>query len=115
MTTTATVEEYLAAFPADQRAVLDGLRAAILRGAPGAAEAIRYRMPAFHLGGHTWLHLGGWAHHAGLYPVPQYDDLEDLVGPYRTTGSTLNLRYAEPIPYDLVERLAARIAAGAGG
>ena len=111
-TAAATVEEYLTGFPADQRAVLDGLRAAILRGAPGSSEAIRYQMPAFHLGGHTWLHLGGWARHAGIYPVPRYDDLEDLVAPYRTTGSTLNLRYAEPIPYDLVERLAARIAAG---
>ena len=115
MATAATVEEYLAGFPADRRAVLDELRAAILRGDPAAAEAIRYEMPAFRLGGRTWLHLGGWAQHAGLYPVPRYDDLEHLVAPYRTTGATLNLRYAEPIPYDLVERLAARIAAGAGG
>lgn len=112
MAVAASVEEYLSGFTAEQRAVLDGLRAAIRRGAPGAAEAIRYQMAAFHLGGHTWLHLGGWAKHAGLYPVPRYDDLEELVGPYRTTGSTLNLRYADPVPYDLVERLAARIAAG---
>lgn len=107
----AGVEEYLAGFPAGAQAVLRDLRAAILRGAPGAAEAIRYRMAAFHLGGRTWLHLGGWNGHAGLYPVRQYDDLEDRVAPYRTTGSTVAFRYAEPVPYDLVEQLAARMAA----
>ena len=106
----ADVEEYLAGFPAEAQAVLRGLRAAVLRADPEATEAIRYRMAAFRLGGHTWLHLGGWAQHAGLYPVPRYDDLEDAVAPYRTTGSTLNLRYADPVPYDLVGRLAARIA-----
>ena len=88
----ASVEEYLAGFPAEPQAALRGLRAAILRADPGAAEAVRYQMAGFHLGGHTWLHLGGWARHAGLYPVPRYDDLEPLVAPYRTTGSTLHLR-----------------------
>ena len=85
MTTTATVEEYLAGFPPPAQAVLRELRAAILRGAPASPEAIRYRMAAFRLGGHTWLHLGGWATHAGLYPVHAYDDLEGR----RTTGKLL--------------------------
>lgn len=109
MTPPVTVEEYLAGFPPPAHEVLAGLRAAILRGAPGSQEAIRYQMAAFRLGS-TWLHLGGWAKHAGLYPVPQVDGLEDAVAPYRTTGSTVQLPYAGPVPYDLVERLAAAIA-----
>ncbi len=110
MATPATVEEYLAGFPAPAQAVLRELRAAILRGAPGAPEAIRYQMAAFRLGG-TWLNLGGWARHAGLYPVHAFEGLEDEVAPYRTTSSTMQLPYSGPVPYDLVERLAARIAA----
>lgn len=111
MAAPATVEEYLAGFPEPARSVLWGLREAILRGVPGAPEAIRYRMAAFRLGG-TWLHLGGWATHAGLYPVHVVDELEAEVAPYRSTGSTVRLPYTGPVPYDLVERLAARIAAG---
>ena len=111
MATPATVEEYLAGFPPPAQEVLRQLRAAILRGAPGSREAVRYQMAAFQLGGHAWLNLGGWARHAGLYPVHEYDDLEAEVAPYRTTGSTLKLPYAGPVPYGLVERLAARIAA----
>jgi uncharacterized protein YdhG (YjbR/CyaY superfamily) len=106
----ATVEEYLATFPPSAQEVLRGLRAAILRGAPGSQEAIRYQMAAFRLGS-RWLHLGGWAKHAGMYPVPRVDGLEDEVAPYRTTGSTVQLAYKGPVPYDLVERLAAAIAA----
>ncbi|HEY0119201.1 MAG TPA: DUF1801 domain-containing protein [Cellulomonas sp.] len=106
----AGVEEYLAGFPPGPQEVLRGLRAAILRGAPGTPESIRYRMAAFHLGGRTWLHLGGWARHAGLYPVPRFDDLEDRVAPYRTSGSTVALPYTVAVPYDLVEQLAAHIA-----
>jgi uncharacterized protein YdhG (YjbR/CyaY superfamily) len=108
--TPASVEEYLAGFPQPAQEVLRGLRAAILRGAPGAEEAIRYQMAAFRLGG-TWLNLGGWAKHAGLYPVHAFDELEDEAAPYRTTSSTVQLPYAGPVPYDLVERLAAAIAA----
>jgi len=108
----ATVEEYLSGFGEPAQAVLRGLRAAILRGAPGAQEAIRYQMAAFRLGG-TWLNLGGWAAHAGLYPVHVVDELEAELAPYRTTGSTVRLPYAGPVPYDLVERLARRIAASA--
>lgn len=104
------VEAYLAGFPDEAQAVLRGLRAAILRGDPDAVEAIRYRMPAFRLGGRTWLHLGGWKRHAGLYPVPQYEGLEDRVAGYRTTSSTVALPYTGPVPYDLVEQLSARIA-----
>jgi len=41
------------------------------------------------------------------------DELEAELAPYRTTGSTVRLPYAGPVPYDLVERLARRIAASA--
>lgn len=107
-----SVEEYLAGFPDPAQEVLRALRAAILRGAPGSPEAIRYGMAAFRLGG-TWLNLGGWATHAGLYPVHVFDDLEEEVARYRTTASTVRLPYAGPVPYGLVERLARAIAASA--
>ena len=109
--TAANVEEYLAGFDEPAQAVLRELRRAILAADPGAPEAIRYQMPAWQLGGRTWLHLGGWRRHAGLYPVPPIPELEDRIAPYRTTTGTVAFPYAAPVPYDLVGQIATALAA----
>jgi uncharacterized protein YdhG (YjbR/CyaY superfamily) len=46
----ATVAEYLAALPEDQRSALERLRRCIRAAAPGAEECISYGIPSFRLG-----------------------------------------------------------------
>ncbi len=112
MTAPSTVEEYLAALPAEARAVLEQVRAAVLRGMPGATETVRYGMPAAVLGTRYGLHYAAWRKHAALYPVPVFDgDLEAEVAPLRSGKDAVHLRYGRPVPGDLVERIASAVAA----
>lgn len=118
MTAPATVDEYLAALPDEARAVLAEVRAAVLRGMPGATETIRYGMPAAMLAGRYGLHFAAWKRHAALYPVPVFDGddggLEAEVAPLRSGKDAVHLRYGRPVPADLVERIAAAVAARRG-
>ena len=49
--TGASPDAYYAALPEDQRALLERMRAQVLRLVPGAVEAISYGMPTFKLNG----------------------------------------------------------------
>lgn len=109
-TAASTVDEYLADFPEDRRAVLEQIRQAIHRGMPGGSETVRYAIPAVMVGRRYGLHFAGWKGHIGLYPVPVFDgDLEAEVRPYRAAKDTVRLRWDRPVPYDLVERISAAI------
>lgn len=105
-----TVDEYLATFDPEVRAVLQSVREAIHAGVPDGEEKIRYGMAAVMLGGRYAIHFAGWKRHVGLYPIPQFDDeLEAVVAPYRSKKDTVNFSYAQPVPYDLITRMAAEI------
>ncbi|SFO01803.1 Uncharacterized conserved protein YdhG, YjbR/CyaY-like superfamily, DUF1801 family [Geodermatophilus obscurus] len=116
VTAPATVEEYLAALPPEARSALEQVRAAVLRGMPGATETIRYGMPAAMVGTRHGLHYAAWKRHAALYPVPVFDgpgegDLEAEVAPLRSGKDAVHLAYRSPVPGDLVERIASAVAA----
>ncbi|MEU6644561.1 DUF1801 domain-containing protein [Saccharomonospora sp. NPDC046836] len=113
MTAPGSIDEYVAAHPPETREVLSKVAAAMRRALPGAEERIRYGMPAFMLGGRYSLHFAGWKTHVGLYPVPRLDDeLETLLEPYRTKKDTVRFMYRQPVPYDLIERVAAAVRPG---
>lgn len=100
-------DEYIATFPDDVRPILAEVAAALRRALPGAEERIRYGMPAFMLGGRYALHFAGWKHHVGLYPVATLDpELEAEVAPHRSAKDTVKLLYRDPVPTDLIERIA---------
>lgn len=106
-----TVDAYVASFPPEVRAVLERVRAAIRAGVPDADEKVRYGMAAFMLGGRYAIHFAGWKQHVGLYPIPVFDaGLEAEIAPYRAKKDSVNFRYADPIPYDLITRVSAEIA-----
>lgn len=111
-----SVTAYLDGFSAEQRGVLEQVRAAILRAVPGGEEKIRYGMPAVMFADRYGLHFAGWKKHVGLYPVGELDpDLEAEVAPHRTTKDTVRFFYKDPVPYDLVERIARALAARHAG
>jgi len=107
-----TIDAYVATFPDDVRPILGEVAATLRRALPGAEERIRYGMPAFMLGGRYALHFAGWKHHVGLYPVGLLDAaLESEVGPYRSQKDTVKLLYRDPLPTDLLERIAVALRA----
>jgi uncharacterized protein YdhG (YjbR/CyaY superfamily) len=103
-----TVDEYVAALPDDVRQLMENLRRSIRTVVPDVGEAISYAMPTFTLDGLPLVHVAAWKNHVGLYPLPEMDDeLAREVAPYRAAKDTMQLRYAGPIPYALVERVLA--------
>ncbi|MFC3805179.1 iron chaperone [Terrabacter sp. MAHUQ-38] len=110
--TPTTIDDYVAGFPDGPREVLEQVCEALRRAVPGGEEKIRYGMPAIMFADRYGIHFAGWKKHVGLYPVGELDaDLEAEVAPHRTTKDTVRFLYAEPVPYDLIERLARRLAA----
>ena len=104
----ATVDEYIEALPDDVRPHMEGVRRSIHTVVPDVGEKISYQMPTFTLDGQPLVHVAAWKKHIGLYPLPEMDDdLAREVDPYRAAKDTMQLKYAEPIPYALVERVLA--------
>lgn len=109
-TAPTTIDEYIAALPEDTRPVVERVRTAIHAALPDGEERIRYGMPAVMLDDRYALHFAAWKKHLGLYPVGTLPEpLESEVQPYRTHKDTVRFLYAQPIPYDLVERVAAEL------
>ena len=107
-----TVDDYIASFPAATRDVLEDVRRAMHRAVPGAGETIRYHMPTLTLGGRSIVHFAGWMRHVSVYPAPNGDaDYEAALAPYRSGASTVKFPLSKPVPYELVGRIAALLAA----
>jgi uncharacterized protein YdhG (YjbR/CyaY superfamily) len=106
-----TVDEYIDGFPAEVRAILHEIRAAIRAAVPEAAEKISYQMPAYTVDGRNFVYFGAWAHHVSVYPIPTGDAafLADIA-PFRAGKGTLRFPLDQPVPYDLIGRAAALLA-----
>ena len=73
---------------------------------------MRYGIAAVMLGGRYALHFAGWRKHIGLYPVPPLpEELESEIAPLRSGRDTVNLKHRDPLPVELVGRVAAAIVA----
>ncbi len=109
MATTAfsSVDAYIAAQPDSAGAALGLVRQAVRRALPDAQESISYQIPTYKLNGRAVLYFAGWKKHFSLYPAS-----EALLGAfpelsrYGTSKGTIRFPLAEPVPEDLIERLA---------
>ncbi len=63
-----SIDEYIAGFPPDVRALLEKMRATIREAAPGAEETISYQIPTFTLNGNL-VHFAAFKKHIGFYPT----------------------------------------------
>jgi uncharacterized protein YdhG (YjbR/CyaY superfamily) len=100
-----SIDEYIAAFPADVQAILERVRLTIHRAAPDAEEAISYNMPAFRQNG-VLVYFAAFKKHIGLFP-PVKGDAEFEKEKAYFAGEKGNLRFPldRPIPYGLIERV----------
>ena len=101
-----TFDEYIASFPPDVQTILEKIRRVVRGAAPGAQEVISYRMPTFK-GNNVLLHFAAFKNHIGLYPPVRGDAaLEAAIAPYAGEKGNLRFPFDQPIPYDLIERIA---------
>ena len=105
--TPVTIDDYIDTFPADVQAILQEVRGRIRNALPTAGETISYGIPTFTIDGRYLVYFAGWKHHISVYPVPAGDaTFEREIEPFRAGKGTLKFTLAEPIPYDLIERVA---------
>ena len=103
----ASVDDYVASLPPQAREALGTIRAVLHEAVPGAEEGISYGMPVLLLGGQPVVHFAAWKRHTSLYPVPEGDDeARRLLAPYLAERSTLRFPLREPVPVEVVRRVA---------
>jgi uncharacterized protein YdhG (YjbR/CyaY superfamily) len=112
----ATIDEYIASCPGggqeiDVQEILREIRRRVRRAVPDAGERISYGIPTMTLDGRRLVYFGAWKNHIASYPVPAADTgLQQEIAPYRAGKGTLRFPLRRPVPYDLIERLAALLA-----
>jgi uncharacterized protein YdhG (YjbR/CyaY superfamily) len=103
----ASVDEYLAALPADQRQLLEGLRERIAGLVPDATQVISYGMPAFKLDGRFLLSYAGWKSHCSLYPLTDsfMASHADEIEPFERTKGSIHFTPESPLPDRVLDDL----------
>jgi uncharacterized protein YdhG (YjbR/CyaY superfamily) len=104
-----TVDDYIAAAPAEMRPGLELLRKLIRAAAPKGEEGISYGVPAYKYYG-MLIFFGAAKNHLALYgAVPPRFERE--LAAYDTSKGTIRLSPDRPIPAALVKKLvSARVA-----
>jgi uncharacterized protein YdhG (YjbR/CyaY superfamily) len=105
-----SVDAYVASFPPETAATLEGVRSAIRRAAPAAQEGISYGIPAFARDGRFFVWFAGWKRHVSVYPIPSADaGLTADLAPYLAARGTLRFPLDRPMPLALIGRVAAAL------
>lgn len=103
--------------PADHEAYFDGLapeirdrleriRAAVEAAVPGTTRVIAYQLPALKKR-RVFFYFAAFKHHVGVYP-PVTDDVALITetARYRGPKGNLSFPHKEPLPVDLIARVA---------
>jgi len=102
-----TVDQYIAAAPAERQVILKTVRQTIKAVLPEAVEKISYQMPTYHQG-ETIVHFACAKQHLGFYPTAFCDHgLPKALQPYKTSKGAVQFPFAQPIPYELIAMMTA--------
>jgi len=107
MAVAADVDEFMAALPVERREAMETLRRTIRSAAPGAEEAIAYKMPAFRGHGRFLVSYDAYKHHYSLFPASGavIEALGAELTPYLSGKGTIRFPADQPIPTDIVRRV----------
>jgi len=101
------ITAYLATVPADARAALTKLRAAIRAAAPDAEEGFSYGLPGFKLDGKSFVCYAAPRDHCSFYPMSAAvirDHAAELRS-FDTSMGTVRFPAKKPLPVALVRKL----------
>jgi uncharacterized protein YdhG (YjbR/CyaY superfamily) len=99
------IDAYVAKAPPATRPILEKIRGIVREEAPGTAERISYRMPAFFHGG-AIVYFAAFRRHVGIFPpVKGNAALEKALAKYRGEKGNLQFPLDEPMPYLLIRRV----------
>jgi uncharacterized protein YdhG (YjbR/CyaY superfamily) len=104
--TAGSIDEYIAGFPPEVRAVLEEVRGLIRASAPDATETISYAIPTFDLNGRHLVHFAAFTNHIGFYPIPSgLEAFKEELAPYKSGKGSVQFPLNEPMPADLIRRI----------
>ena len=102
-----SVDEYIAALPAEVQEVLQKIRKTIRDAVPEAEEKISYGIPAFALNGRAFTHFAGFKEHVSVFPAPRaVAEFKKALAQYKGGKGTIQLPLDLPLPTELIERIA---------
>jgi len=108
----ATIDQYLAPLPADQRDALQKLRKTIRAAAPGVEECISYGMPGFRYDGRMLVWFGAAAKHCAFYPGGVVQAYAKALAAFETSKGTIRFQPDRPLPAALVRKIVKERIAG---
>ena len=102
----ASHDEYFASVPPDARRLLQSIQAKVEALLPGVTRCISYNMPAFKHE-RVFFYFATFKKHIGIYPpVTQDLLLIQELAPYRGKKGNLAFPLSEPLPMELIGRVA---------
>ena len=107
----AELVAYLAAASPEARPILQEIRRVVQAAVPDAQETMGYKMPAFKRG-RIFFYFAAFKQHVGVYPpLTSNPRLQKALQPYANEKGNLRFPLDQPMPYDLISRLAVALAA----
>jgi uncharacterized protein YdhG (YjbR/CyaY superfamily) len=106
-------DDYFATVPPEVRPLLEAIRAEVERLVPDAQRCIGYQMPAYRTGekkGRVFFYFAAFKKHIGVYPPVCDPALVAELAPWRGPKGNLIFPLKDPLPIDLIGRVAAALA-----
>ncbi|MGH9645576.1 MAG: iron chaperone [Bryobacteraceae bacterium] len=107
MSTSKSVDEYIASQPKAAQVVLRRVRNAVRKALPEAEEVISYQIPAFRQHGRIVIFFAAWKQHYAIYPaLDAAAAFKDELVRYKVSKGTIRFPFSDPVPVNLIERIA---------
>src|SRR5688572_18513759 len=102
-----SIDEYLAAVPAEPRAALEKIRMSIKAAAPNAVEGFSYGLPAFLIDGKAIAGFAAAKNHCSYYPMSGsvVETMGESLAKYETSKGAVTFPSNKPLPAALVKKL----------
>ena len=97
---------YLETLAPEVRSLLERIQATVEALLPQATRCIGYQMPAYR-DGRVFFYFAAFKKHIGIYPPVSGDAaLVEELAPYRGPKGNLSFPLGEPLPFELIGRVA---------
>lgn len=104
-----SIDDYIASASPDAQSILQEIRRVVKTEVPTAFETISYQLPAFKLH-RVFIYFAAFKKHIGVYPPVKGDkNLQKSLLPYRGEKGNLKFPLEQPMPYELIRRVAAAL------
>ena len=101
------VDDYISWYPGEVGKRLEKIRRTVRKVSKASAEKISYDIPTIIVDGRPMLYFAAFADHLSVYPAPRgASEFADELKQYAGGKGTLQLPHDQPVPYDLIERIA---------